>query len=54
MTGLFAAAAVVAALVVGVVAGWAVARVRHRTTSVGAGRVHRILLPFTGTTISSS
>jgi hypothetical protein len=47
-----AGAAVVVALAAGVLAGYAIARVRHRTTSVGAGRVHRILLPFTGTTIS--
>jgi nucleotide-binding universal stress UspA family protein len=44
--------AIALALAVGVLAGYAVARLRHRTTSAGAGRVHRILLPFTGTTIS--
>jgi hypothetical protein len=43
---------IVVAAAVGLVAGYAVARARHRTVSVGAGRVHRILLPFTGTTIS--
>jgi hypothetical protein len=43
---------IVVAVIVGLVAGYAVERVRHRTVSVGAGRVHRILLPFTGTTIS--
>lgn len=42
----------VAALGFGVLAGYLVARRRRRTVSVGAGRVHRILLPFTGTTIS--
>jgi nucleotide-binding universal stress UspA family protein len=46
------AAAVLLGLGVGAFAGFALARVRSRTTSVGAGRVHRILLPFTGTTIS--
>jgi len=36
----------------GLLAGYAIARKRRQTVSVGAGRVHRILLPFTGTTIS--
>jgi nucleotide-binding universal stress UspA family protein len=46
------AAAILLGLAAGACAGFALARVRSRTTSVGAGRVHRILLPFTGTTIS--
>jgi nucleotide-binding universal stress UspA family protein len=41
-----------AAIAVGLLAGYAIARARRRMVSVGAGRVHRILLPFTGTTIS--
>src|SRR4051812_1411173 len=41
---------VVAALVLGVAAGWALAR-RRRRKAAGDG-VHRILLPFTGTEIS--
>jgi hypothetical protein len=45
-------AAVILALTAGVTAGYALARAHRRTTSVGAGRVHMILLPFTGTTIS--
>ena len=49
---LAAAAAILLGLAVGACGGFALARVRSRTTSRGAGRVHRILLPFTGTTIS--
>jgi nucleotide-binding universal stress UspA family protein len=52
MTFAAATAAIVLALAAGVLAGYAFARARRRPTSVGAGRVHRILLPFTGTTIS--
>jgi nucleotide-binding universal stress UspA family protein len=40
------------ALAAGLLVGYLTAGRRRRTTSVGAGRVHRILLPFTGTTIS--
>ena len=40
------------ALGLGAVAGYAIARRRRRKIPVGAGRIHRILLPFTGTTIS--
>jgi nucleotide-binding universal stress UspA family protein len=46
------ALAIGAALVVGAAAGYLAARRRRRIVSVGAGHVHRILLPFTGTTIS--
>jgi nucleotide-binding universal stress UspA family protein len=49
---LAAAAAILPALVLGGIGGYAGARRRSRTSSMGAGRVHRILLPFTGTTIS--
>jgi nucleotide-binding universal stress UspA family protein len=45
-------AAVLAALAAGLLTGFAIARARRRTAPAGAGRVHRILLPFTGTTIS--
>ena len=46
------ALAIALALAAGAGAGYLVARRRRRIDSVGAGRVHRILLPFTGTTIS--
>ncbi len=45
-------AAVVLALAAGFAAGYGLARAHRHATSVGAGRVHMILLPFTGTTIS--
>jgi hypothetical protein len=48
---LLAAAAILAALIVGTGGGWLVAR-RRRRAPAGAGRVHRILLPFTGGAIS--
>jgi nucleotide-binding universal stress UspA family protein len=40
------------AVAVGLLAGYLVARRRRRLVSRGAGHVHRILLPFTGTSIS--
>ncbi len=46
------AAAIAIAFAAGLLAASAIGRARRHTTSVGAGRVHRILLPFTGTTIS--
>ena len=46
------ALAIAAALLAGAVGGYLAARRRRRRVPVGAGRVHRILLPFTGTTIS--
>jgi nucleotide-binding universal stress UspA family protein len=42
----------IAALAVGAAAGWIAARRVHQGPPRGAGRVHRILLPFTGTAIS--
>ncbi|HEU0317192.1 MAG TPA: universal stress protein [Solirubrobacteraceae bacterium] len=45
-------AAAGAALVIGLLAGFGAARARRWKPAVGAGRVRRILLPFTGTTIS--
>jgi len=38
----------IVAVAAGLLAGYLIARKRRRTVSVGAGRVHRILLPFTG------
>jgi hypothetical protein len=42
----------VVALLAGGAAGWVAATGRRYTPPRGAGRVHRILLPFTGTAIS--
>ncbi len=50
--GLLVPLAGLVAMLVGVLLGLLPARSRRRTAPVGAGRVHRILLPFTGTTIS--
>jgi nucleotide-binding universal stress UspA family protein len=44
--------ATIATFTAGLLAGYTVARKQRTTSRAGAGRVHRILLPFTGTTIS--
>jgi hypothetical protein len=46
------AAIVILAVAIGAAAGWLAGRRRRERTPRGAGRVRRILLPFTGTAIS--